>query len=258
MTTRAPEVVAALVVAVLAEVELTLPWDDGFRVGPLWVAVLVAGLLPLPLALIRTAPGRGLAFMWAIVLVPSLLGPTTVLFLGGIVPALVMTVVAARADDGPVGRYAWAGGVLLQLSSMHVPDAWSLSDVMFGLVVFGGAWGVGRGLRRSDLQRRELAAALHALEWAGIAAEVDARRGERDRVAGEMHDLVGHAVSLMVLQLGAARSQLETQTAAVTPTDEPALARAVDCVRAGEVAGREALEALRAVMVRLGTTEAQA
>ena len=90
--------------------------------------------------------------------------------------------------------------------------------------------------RRSDLSARlaEVAAQLHA-EQGFHAAEVAAE--ERNRVARDLHDVVAHCVSVMVVQAGAARL-----VAARDPAEaDQALAVIGDC-------GRDALADLRRIV----------
>jgi signal transduction histidine kinase len=75
-----------------------------------------------------------------------------------------------------------------------------------------------------------------------LAVEQDLRSAaaaaeERSRVARELHDVVAHSVSVMVIQAGAAR---------LTVTDEPVTATAA--VRVVVAAGREAMSDLRRIM----------
>lgn len=237
------DVALVTVLVALAEVELTLPWDDGFRGGSYGVAALVAATLVGALVLRRNRPGPALAVMWLAVLVPGVFSAVTVLFLGGFVPLLVMTTACARRDPGWMGRWAWAGGAVFQVSQIHQPSVWTVSDLSFDLGLVAAAWLVGRGLRLTDRRRAELSEAVAALEARRAWAASEARRLERGRIASEMHDVVGHAVSLMVLQVGAARAQLEAAGSA-PPT-------AVDRLRAAESAGRESLDELRSVLGRL-------
>jgi signal transduction histidine kinase len=65
-------------------------------------------------------------------------------------------------------------------------------------------------------------------------AEADAISHERARIARDLHDVVGHALSLMTVQAGAARLRLE-------PEHHPAL----EHVSAIEETGREALAEMR-------------
>jgi signal transduction histidine kinase len=90
--------------------------------------------------------------------------------------------------------------------------------------------------RRGELSRQQAASAERLaveqdLRVASAAAE------ERSHVARELHDVVAHSVSVMVIQAGAAR---------LTVADEPSTASAA--VRVVVAAGREALTDLRRIM----------
>jgi signal transduction histidine kinase len=85
---------------------------------------------------------------------------------------------------------------------------------------FGAAVGVGVYLRWSD--------------WRRIAAEAAARTDERLEIARELHDLVGHYVTGIVVQAQAARHVAEHQPAAA--------ATALERI---EIAGAEAMVAMR-------------
>jgi len=83
-------------------------------------------------------------------------------------------------------------------------------------------------------------------ERAERAEQLQARRAvfeERVRIAGEMHDVVGHRVSLMVLQAGAAEMAAE---------DSNKVRQLADQMQA---AGRQALEELRQLVGMLRTDE---
>jgi signal transduction histidine kinase len=67
---------------------------------------------------------------------------------------------------------------------------------------------------------------------------------ERNRVARELHDVVAHGVSVMVVQAGAAR---------ITVRDEPVMAR--DALREVATSGRAAMTELRRIMGVLGQGE---
>lgn len=110
----------------------------------------------------------------------------------------------------------------------------------FPWVLWGGPFGVGRLTRRRDVTVSELTLQALLLEAKRAAAEQEATRRERDRIARELHDVIAHAVSVMVVQAGAERLALNSNGADVVRTTT-ALARV-------EQAGREALAELRAML----------
>jgi signal transduction histidine kinase len=227
----------ALAVAAFAEYAIHQPWDDGHRAGSVALNAPLVALAVLPLALRRTAPALGLVLMAACLGVPSVVVAHDILFWAGFLPLLLMVYSAARRDDGPVGASAWlVGPVLFTLEVAHVPELRTLNEFGFDLLAILTAWGIGRGMRRLDVQEHELSQALVELEQQRVARKARAVEEERTRMAGEMHDVVAHAVSLMVLQVGAAR--LEVETAGASP-------EAAGQLRAAENAGREALDQLR-------------
>jgi signal transduction histidine kinase len=99
-----------------------------------------------------------------------------------------------------------------------------------------GPWLAGRGLR----EREDRAAAL-ATVLARERAEQEAARqatvhAEQARIARELHDVVAHSVSVMVIQLGAARTSLPPGSTAGAP------------LIAAEEQGRQALAELRRML----------
>jgi signal transduction histidine kinase len=100
----------------------------------------------------------------------------------------------------------WAGALM---DNAGRPGQRGPSDFVFVTVVFGGAWLLGRALRGRGLQAAELqqrAAQLEADQEAQAQAAVAA---ERARIARELHDVIAHSVSVMVIQAGAAEQLLE-------------------------------------------------
>jgi len=85
--------------------------------------------------------------------------------------------------------------------------------------------------RRYESSLRDRAKLLDEASEAVVAAAVDS---ERDRIARELHDIVSHNVSLMVIQAGAAR-----QVVVGAPHD------ATDALLAVEASGRAAMTELR-------------
>ena len=119
-----------------------------------------------------------------------------------------------------------------------------LGDLIFpgGFALF--AWSIGRAVR----QRTMLAAELHeAALRAEEQHEQDAARAvaeERRRIAREMHDLVGHSVSVMVVQAGGARRILDRDPD-----------RAIEAAIRIEQTGRAALAEMRRLLGLMGPSE---
>lgn len=146
----------------------------------------------------------------------------------GLANLLAMLVVAYS-----LGRYArrprgYAGLVLVAAAAFGVGE--DLADNLFVLVVLGAAWAAGMliGRRTDDLDALE----LRRLEATRAGAEE-----ERMRIARELHDVVAHRVSMMVVQSQLADTLLDK---------DPSGARTA--INAVEEAGRDALTDLRSVL----------
>ncbi|MFI5911178.1 sensor histidine kinase [Dactylosporangium sp. NPDC051541] len=194
--------------------------------GPVAVAV-VAGVA---LAWRRRYP---LAVLW-IVTGAMLLAPAE-----AVRPEFYACVVAAysAAAFSPYRVPALAGLAVAALAAMAAPDS-SLPTVPNEYVPFAilvpvvlAANGRRAWQRRAAEQRERFAAAARAAE-----AE------ERARIARELHDVVTHHVSMMIIQAGAAR-----HTLAGAPD------QAIGALLAVEASGRAAMTDLRQVMGLLAT-----
>ena len=95
---------------------------------------------------------------------------------------------------------------------------------------------VAGGLGIRELRRRlaDSAANLRKADAEAQAATRAALAAERSRIAAELHDVVTHSVSVMIIQAGAARKSLSS-----SPAD------AEDALLAVEATGREAMTELR-------------
>ena len=234
-TVRLLDVCLGVGFTVLGQLEMHSHADDGYQAGPMWLNVPLVALMTAPLVVRSTFPRTTLLVMLGAFALPSLVVAHTLFFWGGMVPLAIATYTVARRDDSVPARFAWTVGPIILLTGMlHVAELRSLTNIAFGVGLFAAVWAAGRVMRRLAAQRAMLADALARLQVEQQARRDEAVRLERSRIAAEMHDVVAHAVSLMVLQVGAARMRLEADRAEVP-----------DQLRAAETTGREALDELR-------------
>jgi signal transduction histidine kinase len=121
------------------------------------------------------------------------------------------------------------------------------SDIFFPLAFFVVApWLIGRTLRNHLMLARELAEKAERAEHAREEEEGRALAAERNRIARELHDVLAHNLSVMVVQAAAGRRLLERDPD-----------RAAEVAQLIERTGREALAELRHVFgpVRRGDGE---
>jgi signal transduction histidine kinase len=199
--------------------------------------VVIAGLVLLLLARRRfpfAAPaafwiGAAAASFWDGQLVSSQAG----IFVAGLFAAVLL-------GSPRSGRQARAGLVIVVAGAVivvsNVPDLDS-ADLLSTPLVFTVGWVAGFALRERNLRTE---AAEERAQRAELERENAARLAvavERARMARELHDVVAHALSVMVLQVGAVRRRL--------PASASEERDALDNV---EHAGRNALAEMRRLL----------
>ena len=118
----------------------------------------------------------------------------------------------------------------------NIPGA-TTSELIFVPLEFGISWLAGYALRERSAQAEAAEMRATQAEREREAAARVAVAEERTRIARELHDVVAHAVSVMVLQVGAVRHQLPL----ALEEDKDALGRV-------ERAGRTALAEMRRLL----------
>ncbi|HEX6023105.1 MAG TPA: histidine kinase [Solirubrobacter sp.] len=244
---RRHEITDALIAAAFAVaglVELILNPD---RSGPLVVNAAVVLGYTLPLLWRRRAPLAATAVVVASIFTMTLaLTPVEDLF----VPFVSMLACAYACGAHRDGPKAAAGLVLATVSMLAVVttmDDRIVGDYVFPPLLAAVAWLAGRAVRT----RTRLTEQLHETAARLAEATEDERRlaaiDERRRIAREMHDLVAHSMSVMVVQAGGARRILDSDPA-----------RALEAATMIERTGREALAEMRHLLGVLNLPAARA
>jgi signal transduction histidine kinase len=220
---------------VVAELEMGL---SAHIEGPRWVNVIAAAGVTLPIAFRRRAPLAVAPLMIAVVVLQEALGGD--ITENSVAPMITIPIaVYALAAYSDRAR-AFAGlAVLMVLIWLDVllADSTSASDFLFTALLVGGPWLVGRIVNtRVELAEvlRDKAERLereHAKQAELAVAE------ERARIARELHDVVAHNVSVMVVQAAAARRMVD---------QNPEKAR--QALESVEETGRDALREMRRML----------
>jgi signal transduction histidine kinase len=231
----ASDAVLAVVLAALVLADIWTSTDYFTASKPIYVS---AGLLmTLPLAWRRRAPlAVAAVVMGALVFESLAVGTAPVPDSQLIGWLLAIYSVAAHCERVP----ALIGGAL----SLFAGLVWiGLDDFLFPAVVFGGAWLAGRLVRERQVHALALEERAAALEREREANQRAAAAEERARIARELHDILSHSVSVMVVQAGAERMALGSDRAAPG-----------EALEAIEQTGRQALAEMRRLlgMLRVG------
>jgi signal transduction histidine kinase len=105
--------------------------------------------------------------------------------------------VASERDEGP----AAAGGLVMLAGQFLTEKVDGGVDYVFIVIVFGGAWLIGRAVR--GWRGRATYAEQHQHDLALLAVAE-----ERVRIARELHDVVAHSLSVIAVQADAAEAAL--------------------------------------------------
>jgi signal transduction histidine kinase len=235
--------VLALVLAVLFQIEVWTidpshpPGDVGtevFSSTERAVAAAAGLVLTLSLAWRRRAPLVVLGVAIATSVLANVLGVLD----AATTPAIALVVAVYSVGAHTSGLRAAVGGLgAAALIAVNVAEQFSLGDLLFIATILGGAWLAGRAMR----YRRERE---HVLELLTVDLEREreekaraAVAEERVRIARELHDVVAHAISVIVLQARGARRSL-----AADPVETR---EALDTI---EATGSEALAEMRRLL----------
>lgn len=228
-----------VVLAVVAEIEV---WTDASQVPRLATAPAVL-LWTLPLLARERFPLAAPALVFVTLGAESLLPGDVV----GNSQTNVWALLAAFCIAGThvsqsrslaVAAIGFGSMAMIVLNDVNEPTS---TVALF--LVSGGTWAMGRVLAERTRRALELEQATERLRGEHETAVL----AERARIAGELHDVIAHSVSVMTVQAGAARLLLD---------EDPTRARAP--LLSVEETGRDALGEMRRLLGMLREADDEA
>jgi signal transduction histidine kinase len=216
--------------------------SPGAPTTTLWIAVPTVAVLVLPLFARRRFPFAAPAVYWLLAVAVSFGDGMLLAFIGSL--GLVGLASAFLLGNLRNPLKAGAGLIIVLVAIVivvyNIPGPQTVGDYVFIPLRFAVAWIAGYALReRAEQAEAAEERAEHAERERESAARI-AVAEERSRIARELHDIVAHAVSVMVLQVGAVRHTLPD-----------AMAADRDALRGVERAGRTALAEMRRLLAAM-------
>jgi signal transduction histidine kinase len=228
--------------AIAGMLELVVGRDaPGAPSTSLWIAIPTVAVLVLPLFARRRFPVAAPAAYWILAGLISFGDGLLLAFIGslgvvGLASAFLLGNLRSPMKAG-VGLIIVLAGIVVVV--YNIPGPQTVGDFVFIPLRFVVAWVAGYALReRAEQAEAAEERAVHAeLEREATARIAVAE--ERVRIARELHDIVAHAVSVMVLQVGTVRHNLPAAS------DDHGLLSGV------ERAGRTALAEMRRLLAAM-------
>jgi signal transduction histidine kinase len=213
-------------------------FEDGIPGPRLATALLVLGMC-LPLLWRRRRPVVAFYVMFAVGFLLAVVGrglsdqPPMQTWLVGLIGFYSVAAHARPRRAAIAGAVVGAVVVAGDAADLLWGSA-AFDEVVPGWFLLGAAWGLGYALRGRQLQASALADRADRLERERVAQARAAVAAERGRMARELHDVVAHSLSVIVVQAQAAERVLDGEQ----PSAREALA-SIDST------GRQALVEMR-------------
>jgi signal transduction histidine kinase len=231
--------VLVVLLAIAAVLEVAL--GRGSATAPrttLWFCIPAIAILVLPIFARRRFPFAGPAMFWLLAAGISFVDPRLIPFAAGVF--LLGMAVAFLLGNLRDTRRAGIGLAVVVGSAativLNIPSP-SAGQLVFISLVFAISWVAGFAVRQRAEQAEGAELRAAQAERERDAAGRVAVAEERARIARELHDIVAHAVSVMVLQVGAVRHKLPE-----------ALTEEREALGGVEHAGRTALAEMRRLL----------
>jgi signal transduction histidine kinase len=196
-----PDTFIALVLCALAQAEVWVPFNTSLGAGSSATAAALGVAMTLPLAFRRVAPVAVAVLVCLPAPVVAAFVPVRLLFFGGFLPLILITYTVAartrtpRATAAVALPFAAVLAVELEIAAFRKPG-----EVVFDWLWFSVAAIVGFVVRSRSVRAERSETRVSTLE---AEREVVVRE-ERARIARELHDVIAHSVSVILVQAGAA------------------------------------------------------
>jgi signal transduction histidine kinase len=156
-------------------------------------------------------------------------------------PAVALAIAAYSVGDYAERIREWIGlAGVAALIAVNAARQFSFGDLLLIAMILGGAWLAGRAIRYRRDRERTLERLTVDLEREREEKARAAVAEERVRIARELHDVVAHAISVIVLQARGGRRSLAT--------DPGETREALDTI---EATGSQALTEMRRLLEML-------
>jgi signal transduction histidine kinase len=176
----------------------------------LWLSLLLLAILVAPIFARRRFPFGGPAAYWVLAAAITFYDGSLVPFIGSL--GVVGLATAFMLGNLRNGLKAGIGLAIVTVGIVtvvyNIPGTTTTSNFVFISLRFVVAWLAGYALRERAEQAEAAELRASQAEREREAAARVAVAEERARIARELHDIVAHAVSIMVLQVGAVRHKL--------------------------------------------------
>jgi len=240
--------VGLLAVVGMLEVVLGRGNPHGAPQTTLWFCIPALAVLVLPIFARRRFPFAGPAAYWLLGAGITFVDPLLIPYTNALIP--IGMAVAFLLGNLRDSRKAGAGLAVVVGSMVtiiyNIPGH-SASQLVFVPIEFVAGWVAGFAVRERAEQAEAAEVRATAAELERDAAARIAVAEERARIARELHDIIAHAVSVMVLQVGAVRHKLPDE-----------LAEDRDALQGVERVGRAALAEMRRLLAVMRRDEDRA
>jgi signal transduction histidine kinase len=226
-----------LIVIAAVEMSLEVAIRHGATTGttPKWFAVPAAALIVLPLLARRRFPFAAPVALWVVAAMVSFVDGRLVVFTTvATVAGLVAAFLLGNLPDRMQARVGLVVVLVAAAILMYNNPTHTTAELLIVPALFFVGWLAGFALRQRAAQAEEAEDRAARAERERAVATRIAVSEERARIARELHDVVAHSVSVMVLQVGAVRHRLPQ-----------ALSEDKDALKDVEKAGRGALAEMR-------------